>query len=296
MRVRGSRSRGQAQSEITGFVPGNDGVELFYSVEGEGLPLVFCYGLMCSSLHWTYQIEALSSSYKTIWCDYRGHNRSGRPHPETMTIESLAADVLAVLDKLAIERACFLGHSMGVSVVLEIYRQRPDFVSHMVLANGTAQRPLEMLLGPVSSPLFRFFGAAHKRFPSLVDMVWRIQGQSALVQAIVGLWGFNTELTSREDIARYVEQVASMDPALWLKMLESYEQYDATYLLERISLPVLLIGGMLDRVMPKVKQELMHQLLPQSELVLLPHGSHCPQMDMPEQVSHLIRDFLDRHN
>ena len=64
---------------LHGYIRSFDGTRLFYSIEGKGPPLIFCYGLVCSSLHWTYQIEYFRKNYQAIWFDYRGQHRSEEP-------------------------------------------------------------------------------------------------------------------------------------------------------------------------------------------------------------------------
>ena len=109
-----------------GYFRSFDGTKLFYSVEGEGKPLIFCYGLVCSSLHWTYQIEHFRKNYKTVWMDYRGHQNSEVPEDiSSLTLENLAKDLKLLLDELKIQSAVLLGHSMGVNVVLEFARLFP---------------------------------------------------------------------------------------------------------------------------------------------------------------------------
>src|SRR4051812_45873990 len=74
------KSRSTERPPVThGYVKSFDGTKLFYSTEGQGLPLVFCYGLVCSSLHWTYQIEHFQQGYRAVWFDYRGHHNSEVP-------------------------------------------------------------------------------------------------------------------------------------------------------------------------------------------------------------------------
>jgi pimeloyl-ACP methyl ester carboxylesterase len=125
-----------------GYVKGFDGTRLFYSSEGKGPPLVFCYGLVCSSLHWTYQIDYFQQKYQSVWFDYRGHQNSDVPEDlKSMTIPNIARDLGTLLDELQIKEAVLLGHSMGVNAVLEFYRQQPHRVKGMVLANGTAKHP-----------------------------------------------------------------------------------------------------------------------------------------------------------
>src|SRR4051812_29075839 len=62
-----------------GYYKSFDDTKLFYSVEGTGKPMIFCYGLICSSLHWTYQIENFHRTHQAVWFDYRGHQNSEAP-------------------------------------------------------------------------------------------------------------------------------------------------------------------------------------------------------------------------
>src|SRR3954452_13659247 len=89
-----------------GYVKSVDGTKLFYSVEGKGKPLIFCYGLVCSSLHWTYQIEHFRDSHRAVWADYRGHHNSEVPKDlSSLTLGNLARDLGIVLDELGIQDA-----------------------------------------------------------------------------------------------------------------------------------------------------------------------------------------------
>src|SRR3954468_11943350 len=88
---------------IHGYIRSFDGTKLFYSVEGKGKPLVFCYGLVCSSLHWTYQVEHFRNNYQAIWFDYRGHQNSEIPkNLDSLTLGNIARDLGIVLDELNI--------------------------------------------------------------------------------------------------------------------------------------------------------------------------------------------------
>src|SRR3954465_1608696 len=107
-RPRGARKRGAvavepaASGELPpvshGYVKSFDGTKLFYSTEGKGKPLIFCYGLVCSSLHWTYQIEHFQQNYQAVWFDYRGHQNSEVPkNLKSLTIENISRDLGTIL-------------------------------------------------------------------------------------------------------------------------------------------------------------------------------------------------------
>jgi pimeloyl-ACP methyl ester carboxylesterase len=279
-------------------VKGFDGTRLFYSVEGQGKPLIFCYGLVCSSLHWTYQIEHFSRGYQAVWFDYRGHQNSDMPEDlNSLTVPNIAHDLEILLDELGIGEAVFLGHSMGVNVVLDLYRRAPERVAGMVLANGTAKRPLENLFRHNAfQTAFSLLRKAYDKSPELVSLVWKLQKGNPVTRSLITLGGFNPHLTPQEDIALYVDQVAEMDPSVMVHLIENYGKYDATSWLHTMDAPALLIAGEKDFITPLEQQELLAQLMPNARLEIVRHGSHCPQMDLPDLVNMKIEAFLAELN
>ncbi len=298
-RPRGARKlarRASTDPSVTcGYVDSFDGTKIFYSAEGEGPPLVFCYGLVCSSLHWTYQIDHFQHTHRSIWVDYRGHQNSDVPADlSTLTLDAVAKDVLAALDHLGIRDAVFLGHSMGVNVVLEILNQQPDRVRGMVLANGTPKSPLETLFGGNGAQTFLAgLKKAHDAAPHLVQRLWKYQKGNPLARFLVTLGGFNPHLTAQDDIQLYIDQVADMDPEVFIRLILNYDGSDSTAWLHSVKVPTLIIAGEQDRVTPISQQELLHQLIPGSRLERIRHGSHCPQMDLPDLVNAKIERFLE---
>ena len=186
-----------------------------------------------------------------------------------------------------------LGHSMGVNAVLEYYRQNPEKVAGMVLANGTPRRPLETLFrNNATQGAFKILKKAYQTSPELVQTAWKLGKGSQFMRTLITLGGFNPHLTPPEDVALYVDQVAEMDPAVFIHLIENYDNVDSTSWLHTIKVPSLIIGGEEDRLVPIELQELMHQLIPGSRLEKIRHGSHCSQMDLPDLVNLKIERFL----
>ena len=236
-RTRGARSAfqdektsGQSVPIRFGSVPSFDGTPIFYCEEGEGEPLVFCYGIACSTLHWTYQIDYFRKNYRCIWFDYRGHGHTPLPEVSAnMTVEACARDLQAVLDFLDVPKATLLGHSMGVSVVLQFARMFPERITQLVLANGTPKRPLDTLLGGnFLTPAFQVLSKYEKEKPSLVQSLWKLQEKTTLVSSFLGTVGFNRSLTHPDDIKTYARQVASLKPSVLTTMMDDYQKFDAT--------------------------------------------------------------------
>ncbi len=279
-----------------GFIKSFDGTKLFYSVDGSGVPLVFCYGLVCSSLHWSYQIEYFRKNFKTIWFDYRGHQNSEKPsNLKSVSLENLAKDLKILLEELNISKAVFLGHSMGVNVVLEFYKCFPDQVMGLVLANGTPQGPLETLFSKnLLQGSYKIFCRIYKKFPTLAAHLWKLQEKNPLFKKLVKKHGFNPSLTSPEAIEIFCHQIFRVDFKILMELIKNYEAYGSTSWLHTIAVPTLILAGENDKVIPKKQQELMHQLIPESTLEVIQHGSHCPQMDLPELVNLKIENFIKK--
>jgi pimeloyl-ACP methyl ester carboxylesterase len=298
-RKKSLRDRLRAEESVDakhGYFKSFDGTKLFYSVEGEGKPLIFCYGLVCSSLHWTYQIERFRKDYKTVWMDYRGHQNSEVPTDLTsLTLETLAKDLKLLLDELKIQEAVFLGHSMGVNIVLEFCRLYPERVSGMILSNGTPTRPLETLLhSNALMPAFSGMELLAEKSPKLLNTIWNLQKGNPLVHGLIRLLGFNPHLTTKDDVALYIDQIAQMDPRVFLRLIRDYDRYDGTSWLHSIDRPTQIIAGENDYVVPLAQQQLLHQLIPNSGFDVIKRGSHCPQMDLPELFNVKIEEFLKK--
>jgi pimeloyl-ACP methyl ester carboxylesterase len=97
----------------------NSGVKIHYHVEGDGPPLVMQHGLTNSLQTWYAYgfVEELEKEYRLILVDARGHGRSGKPHdPKDYDLKLRVSDILAVLDALGVDKAHYMGYSMGARI------------------------------------------------------------------------------------------------------------------------------------------------------------------------------------
>lgn len=100
-------------------VKSGDGVEIAFTVQGEGEPaLVFIHGWSCDKSYWTDQVKEFSSKYKVVTIDLGGHGESGL-NRENFTMEKYGEDVAAVVNALKLSKIILIGHSMGGSVIIE---------------------------------------------------------------------------------------------------------------------------------------------------------------------------------
>ncbi len=106
-----------------------EGIQIYYTDEGEGVPVVLLHGFACNGhLEWRKNrvIEALRKEYRVIVPDQRGHGRSDKPHtPEQYGVQ-MVEDVVRLLDHLNIEKAHVVGYSMGGFITLKLIAMHPE--------------------------------------------------------------------------------------------------------------------------------------------------------------------------
>jgi pimeloyl-ACP methyl ester carboxylesterase len=115
------------------------GVRIYYHLVGEGAPLVLQHGFASSSGIWHRLgwINALKTERQVIAIDARGHGASSKPHtPSAYGVASFVADIVAVLDALDIERADYMGYSMGSWIGFGLARFRPERLRALILGGA----------------------------------------------------------------------------------------------------------------------------------------------------------------
>lgn len=272
-----------------------DGTRLYFSTEGEGPTVLWLYGLACSSLHWTYQIDSFSQSYRCLWMDYRGHHHSAMPRELTsITIETLARDAEELLRRETQGPVVVAGHSMGVNVALELARRAPDRVRALMLLHGTVRRPFENLL---STNLFQKGVHAmewlQERVPPVMSGFWWLQRRNPLLKWMIKTGGFNQKLAHDQDINMYLDLMMRLEPKVFVQMASNYAECDQTAWIHELSVPSLVLSGLQDKVTPPEEQRLLHQLLPGSRLQKIADGSHCSQLDRPHAINGILQSFLN---
>ena len=111
--------------------------KIFYETRGEGgMPIVFVHGALCGHEDWNPQFEHFGARQRVVAVDLRGHGKSTVADPDTCSIETFAADVVALMRALDLPPAVLVGHSMGCRVVLEASLQAPERVAGLVLDDG----------------------------------------------------------------------------------------------------------------------------------------------------------------
>lgn len=280
----------------TGSFRSFDGTRIYYEVRGEGFPIILNYGIGCLINHWRPQIKYFSQHFKVIAYDYRGHHRSEIPeNHDHLSMDAMAQDLKALMDHLEIHEASLWAHSFGVQMLVRFYDLFPEMTHSMVFVNGFVDNPLKGMFGSadLTQTAFQMIKSGYQMLPETISFLWKTAIQNPLAIQFASLTGgFNLKLTSLKDVEIYARGIASMDLTAFITLFESMVHYDGRPVLERIEVPVLIIGGKQDSVTPQSHQEEMHNLIKGSEFFMVPYGSHCTQLDMPELVNLKAERFL----
>ncbi|MFP4251284.1 MAG: alpha/beta fold hydrolase [Guyparkeria sp.] len=111
----------------------NAAVDLHFEERGGGLPVIIMHGLFGSLSNWRGVAQSLSANYRVINVDLRNHGRS--PHAPGLSYEAMANDILAVMDRLGVERAHLIGHSLGGKLGMVLADRHPERVARLAVVD-----------------------------------------------------------------------------------------------------------------------------------------------------------------
>lgn len=119
----------------------NQGIHIHYKVEGEGPPLIMQHGSASNLMEWYENgyVEQLKSSYQLILIDARGHGDSDKPHDQSAYSLALrVSDIVEVLDHLGVQKAHYLGYSMGGWIGFGMAKYAPQRIHSFMLGGAHA--------------------------------------------------------------------------------------------------------------------------------------------------------------
>ena len=275
-----------------------DGTRIAYhDTGGSGPAIVLANGLGGPFSSWTHQIDYLRDRYRIVSWDYRGLFGSERPRgePPRLDVATHVDDLEAVLEATGVERAAFVGWSMGVQVVLELYERRPELVSHLVLINGTWGRPFETVALPLAARLVPTLVRELRRFSNVGGRVLRRASrwpETALWLKRLGMVGSTLDEELFKEIAA---EFGAIDLDVYLRLLDALGQHDASHVLETIQVPALVITGDRDAFTPRQLAQQMARRIPHGEILVVRGATHYTAIEYPELVNLRIEKFLREH-
>ncbi|ETX05690.1 alpha/beta fold hydrolase [Candidatus Entotheonella palauensis] len=239
---------------------------IHYQVEGDGPPLFLHHGFGDSLQSW-YElgyVEALRTGYRLILIDARGHGASDKPHePVAYSFQNVAADVVAVLDDLAIAKAHYFGFSMGAKNGFAVAAYAPERLFSLMALGASAS-------AQAHAPLDFWIASLQQQGPEAVASIWETDApvSAALRQRLLS-----------NDVAALIAQ-----------RMQRKEPLGFDDMLPALSIPCLLVVGEAEPSYAHIKAS--SRLMPNAAFVSLPGLGHIGSfLNRAELVRH-IRQFL----
>lgn len=277
--------------EDSRFVEVN-GIDVHYKQYGSGEPvMILLHGFGASTFSWREVMKPLAEAGTVIAFDRPAFGLTERPMPgdwegeSPYTLNSQVRLLIGLMDRLGVERAVLIGNSAGGTVAMAAALAHPERVSGLVLvdaaiyAGGGAPAWIRPLL---RTPQFDRLG------PWFARSIAGEQGDAFLKAA----WHDPSKITE-EIIQGYRKplQLANWDRALWELTKASGESRLAERLSD-LSMPVLVVTGDDDRIVPTADSLRLANEIPGARLAVFANCGHVPQEECPEPFLEAVFDFL----
>lgn len=268
--------------------------------------LILNDGLGCAGYAWKPLLKKLKQTYPIIQWNYRGHGKSKVPRDiGTMTIETLARDMICVLDALGVQQAVSVSHSMGVQVALEAYSNSSNRFLGNVFICGGYRHPIATWHmkqnrdhpDSITNLAMRLFFPKAMRsfidFPDYAQKLWRRVVSSELSYLACLFFEVNYTRIKRKDFMPYFEGLTAMQANVFAHIAQSYASHNAERVLGQIRHPTLIIAGGQDTFCPRWVKEDMHEMVKNSQLFVIDDGSHATPIEHPQTIYQQLTRFLD---
>lgn len=254
-------------------------IELFYETQGSGPPLFFISGYLASHYGMIPLSSHFQEKYQTVLLDNRGSGAS--THPDTpFCVADMAKDVIALMDHLQLEKAHFVGASMGAGIVMTLCALFPERIEKAALITPFHKMPKPSLI------------AAELAKESLENT---LPFEKTCLPFMAWLYS-DTFLSSPENVEAKIKQILSIPPPTSptgaRQQYEALASYDISDHLTSIRAPLLILAGKQDLLAPAYVTEHLMKHLPTATLFAFDLGAHMIHHENTTCVAEHIKKFL----
>lgn len=253
-----------------------NGITLAYEDKGTGFPIVFLHAFPFNRTMWDQQADALSSGFRTVSIDLRGHGESDAP-VWRYSLDQYADDVQSLLSDLNISQAVFVGLSMGGYLLFALYRKYPTLIRGLVLADTRAE-------GDKPEQLRWRFDLAQRT---------AAQGAVAVIDDMLPKLLAPKTYANRPELVERVRAIMGTAPVSGIvgDLMAMAERQDSTDLLATVMVPTLVIVGSDDVLTTPADAERIAKGIPGAKLITIPNAGHLSNMEQPEPFNRALEAF-----
>jgi len=250
---------------------------IYYETYGEGFPLVFLHGFCEDSSLWQMYVEPFKSKYRIILIDLMGFGQSDTP--KEATINYLAKAIKAVLEELKIEQCLMVGHSMGGYTILAFAELFPSFLSGICLFH--------------SHP-FADSEDKKRHRKKTIAFIKKHGSRPFLKQMISGLFNEKFKKENPTVINQMIDKAALYNEDGIISGLEAMiNRPDRSAILAQIEVPILMIIGKKDVVVPYADSLKMSHLPKLATVEILENVAHVGMLEVTEITQNLLLNFIN---
>lgn len=241
--------------------------------------LILVNGLGSDHREWLYQVPFFKNHFNVITFDNRGSGISDTPQGPYTTGE-MADDVKALMDYLSIERACVLGVSMGGLIVQEFAIRYPESLEKLILActspgGEQSLKPSEDAIGAFTS----FDGK---------------DPMASLKRMLPYLYSEKFLKSGHREIGRFLKYASEkkQNPEGYMSQLAALASHSSFDRLGEIEVPVLVITGDADRLIPWKNSEILTSAMRNARLEVIKGGPHRLFAENSDEFNRRVLEFL----
>ncbi|MFF4606523.1 alpha/beta fold hydrolase [Streptomyces sp. NPDC001339] len=250
-----------------------NGIRMHYTDEGTGMPVLLVHGWGTNGQVWDAQVADLAADHRVVTMDWRGCGRTDHP-ADGNTFAANTADLLGLMDVLALDRALLVGNSMGAAFSLEVALAAPERVVGVVSIDGPGYWPSQSMTDTL--PLLRK-ALSDDRAAALADWVPQWFGPEA-----------------DPDLARRTVRQILQSGLFIDELFADIAVYDPRESVGRLAVPAVFAHGRLDSQIPLEVSRTLAELAPYGEFHVIEQAGHLPHQEQPAVVNGLIRAVLTR--
>jgi pimeloyl-ACP methyl ester carboxylesterase len=244
---------------------------LYYAEYRESLPkttLLLLHGAGGDSFHFPVEIRRMAAAH-VIALDLPAHGKSGGR--SRASIEQYADAVEGFMQKLNLHEVVGIGHSMGGGILQTLALRHLPWLKKIALIGSGAQLPIAAELAE---------GVAND-FPGTMEKVTQLA------------YGPHASEHLRRQGKR---SLLKTDPRIIENDYNACNDFDLRDRVNEITLPTLIIGGAVDRMLPAPFSDFLHEQIPCSQIEIIPEGGHMMLLEKPAQLAQIIAKFAQDTN
>ena len=253
----------------------SNAIDCDFSVQGSGPALFLTHGIGAAKNAWRFMISELTKYFTVVTYDLRGHGNSPVTN-KNFTLEDLVLDLEKIREKTNIEKAHFMGHSLGGMIAPSYAKEFPDRVLSVGLLSTVA-------------------GRSEEDRNNVLKIISEMENEAIehTLQKLSTRWFTDKFISKNPDLVKNrLKQVIDTDPEVFLNVFKIYANTEMISWLKNLSVPCLLMTGENDTGCSPEHNKKMANELKNSKLVVLPKYKHSFLIEAPSEVSKNIIQFI----